>query len=70
MMFDTMDVHDIDVRRQMAAMPVTLNGHEAKVCGVRYDYATVQDWRTGVSFSWSWEAVARIITHHDGAFES
>lgn len=56
-------------RNALAAKPVTLNGQQATIGGVRKPFAVVTQLGTGLSAEWSWEAVERIV-NRGGAFVS
>ena len=53
----------------MTRIPITLNGEKAVLSGVRNQFATVTQPRTGLSAEWSWEAARRVIAK-GGRFES
>ena len=59
-----------DQRRALCAAKVTLNGQPAAVSGWRAAHARVTDYATGLGAEWSWDAVAHVVEHNDGAFSS
>lgn len=56
-------------RRELCEAKVTLNGERAKIGGVKNAFATVTQFKTGLSCEFSWEAVERIVAK-GGRFES
>lgn len=56
-------------RINLVAAKVTLNGVRAKIGGIRNQFATVTQFKTGLSAEWSWEAVERIVAK-GGDFKS
>lgn len=56
-------------RTELANAKVTIDGHRAKIAGIRNDFATVHDLETGAGYEFSWSAVARIVGR-DGKFKS
>ena len=56
-------------RRELCDAEVILNGHRAKVSGVRMPYASVTDLSTGLSAEWAWPTVALVVAR-GGAFKS
>lgn len=67
-------VPDVEQRRALVelagTMSVTVDGHRATVGGWRNDFATVHDLKTGAAWSWSWQAVERVLKSSGGAFKS
>jgi hypothetical protein len=57
----TSDVVTLAERRELVRNEVTLSGKRAIVCGVSNDYATVAQIPNGESYSYSWNAVKRVI---------
>ena len=60
----------VDERRALCAVPVTLNGHPARVIGAHRDFATVVDLTTGLGADWAWATVAHVIETKEGRFKS
>lgn len=60
----------LDEKREFCAHRVTLNGEPAQIVGAASEYATIRDVRTGLSAQWSWDSVAFVLHHRDGAFSS
>jgi hypothetical protein len=61
-------------KRDLCAIPVTLNGHAANICGAANLFATIRTsapWtpeNKTLSGDWQWYAVARIVSE-GGAFK-
>lgn len=53
----------------MTKIKITLNGEPAVLSGIRNQFATVTQSRTGLKAEWSWEAVRNVI-RKGGRFES
>lgn len=49
---------------------VTLNGHAARVTGVREDFATVRALTVELWAVWAWETVDRIVREMGGQFHT
>ena len=58
-----------DQRYDLANTPVTLNGEPAQIAGVKLPFAGVRNLKTGESYQWAWETVARIVAN-GGDFRS
>lgn len=61
---------DLDARRLLCDMPVTLDGHPAIVAGVRNEFATVKRLDGRSSHQLAWATVRRIIRTRGGRFLS
>lgn len=56
-------------RNLYADAKVTLNGQHARITGLKRDFATIVNIKSGESHEWSWNAVERIVAK-GGAFEA
>ena len=57
-------------RKEIMAQPVTLNGKPATVSGGMTKFAVIRQLGGGLSFEWSWSAVARIVKNKGGEFKA
>ena len=58
-----------DQRYDLANTPVTLHGEPAQIAGVKLPFAGVRNMKTGESYQWALETVARIVAN-GGDFRS
>jgi hypothetical protein len=56
-------------RHKLVLATVTLNGNRARISGIRNDFATVTDSKTGLACEFAWPTVERIVLA-GGAFKS
>lgn len=70
MVTSTIGLQELDSRRVLCEIEVTLDGRPAVIGGVRNQFATVATLDGTRSHQWSWESVRRVIRNKGGRFES
>lgn len=68
-MTSTIGLQELDSRRTLCEIEVTLDGRPAIVCGAQHPFATIKTLDGTRSHQWAWETVRRVI-RQGGRFES